>query len=39
MDWSLSSRNVVNVSWIQMVHAEDIFNLDGALSFSLSRGF
>ena len=39
MDWFLSSRNAVNVSWIQMVHAEDIFNLDGALSFSLSRGF
>jgi len=38
-DWSLSTRNVVNVSWIQMVHAEDIFHLRGALSLSLSRGF
>jgi len=38
-DWSLSSRNVVNVSWIQMVHAEDIFHLRGAVSVSLSRGF
>jgi hypothetical protein len=38
-DWSLSSRNVLNVSWIQMVHAEDIFHLRGALSVSLSRGF
>jgi hypothetical protein len=38
-DWKLSSRNVVNFSWIQMVHAEDILHLRGALSFSLSRGF
>ena len=39
VDWSLSSRNVLNLSWIQMVHAEDIFYLRGALSVSLSRGF
>jgi hypothetical protein len=39
VDWSLSSRNVLNMSWIRMVHAEDIFYLNGALSVSLSRGF
>jgi hypothetical protein len=38
-DWSLSSRNTVNLSWIQMVHAEDIFHLRGALSVSLARDF
>ncbi len=38
-DWNLSGRNRLNFSWIQMVHAEDIFDLRGAVSFSLSRGF
>ena len=38
-DWSLSNRNVLNVSWIKMVHTEDIFYLRGALSVSLSRWF
>ncbi len=37
-DWKLSSRNKVNFSWIQMVHAEDILHLRGAFSLSLSRG-
>ena len=38
-DWTLSDRNKVNFSWIQMVHAEDIFHLHGALSVTLQRGF
>jgi hypothetical protein len=38
-DLTLSRRNRVNVSWIQMVHAEDIFRLRGALSLSLQRDF
>ena len=38
-DWTLSSRNIINFSWIQMVKAEDIFHLKGALSFSLQRNF
>jgi hypothetical protein len=39
VDWSWSERNVVSVSWIQMVHAEDILHLRGALSATLARRF
>ena len=39
VDWVLSGRNTVNLSWLEMVHAQDVFHLNGALSFSLLRTF
>ena len=39
VDWVLSGRNTVNLSWLEMVHAQDVFHLNGALSFSLLRTY
>jgi hypothetical protein len=39
MDWTLSERNVLNVSVLEMIHAEDVFDMRGALSVTLSRTF
>ena len=39
VDWSLGERNVLNFTMLRMVHAEDIFELDEALSVSFSRSF
>jgi hypothetical protein len=39
LDWSLSDRNVLNFTLIKMVHAEDVFRLQRAMSVSWSRPF
>ena len=39
VDWSFGGRNVVNFTVLRMVHAEDVFELDEALSVSFSRPF
>jgi len=39
VDWSIGERNVMNFTVLRMVHAEDIFELDEALSVSFSRPF
>jgi len=39
VDWALGERNVLNFTLLRMVHAEDVFELDEALSVSFSRPF
>jgi len=39
VDWALDDRNVLNVTTMHMVHAEDVFRLRKALSVTLSRSF
>jgi hypothetical protein len=39
LDWSLGERNVVNFTVLKMVHVEDVFELQEALSVTLSRAF
>jgi hypothetical protein len=39
VDWSLDERNVLNFTLLKMVHAEDVFRLQRALSVSLTRAF
>jgi len=38
-DWALSRRNVIGVSFIEMVHAEDIFELKHAFDIRVARSF
>jgi hypothetical protein len=39
VDWSLNERHVLNFTMIRMVHAEDVFDINEALSISLKRSF
>jgi hypothetical protein len=39
VDWSLGERNIMNFTLLRMVHAEDVFELEEALSVSISRPF
>jgi hypothetical protein len=39
VDWALDDRNVLNVTTMNMVHAEDIYKLRKALSVTFSRSF
>jgi len=39
VDWMLSDRNSLSIDWIEMVHAEDVFELRKALNVTVSRSF
>jgi len=39
VDVAMKDRNVVGISWIEMVHAQDIFKLDHAIDITMSRSF
>jgi hypothetical protein len=38
-DWKMNDRNVIGVSFINMIHTEDIFKLKNAFDVTLSRPF
>jgi len=38
-DWAMSDGNVIGVSFIEMVHTEDIFDLKKAFDVRVSRSF
>jgi hypothetical protein len=38
-DWTLNSKNRLEVDWIQMVYAQDVFRLTKAFNFTLSHPF
>jgi hypothetical protein len=39
VNWALGDRSVLNFTVLRMVHVEDVFELDDALSVTLSRPF
>jgi hypothetical protein len=39
VDWKVNDRNVIGLSFIKMIHTEDIFKLKNAFDVTLSRPF